>query len=162
VEEDYFHIRVRPDPNYRGFISLFRKATLKDARMEISKSPNYPRNFTFWFEKMQTPVQPYQEENIKAIEAAHGTTLIIESQDLPISFLENDAADISEEILSLWVSAGKDRKEEPLVSLLDLITALARVYGDPNLDPNSRNIINGGIGHFLGNINTPDNFFFFF
>ncbi len=99
VEEEtvYLHVKVRGDQSHRGFITISKDATLLVARQEISKSPNYPKNYRFWFEKMATIAQPHQEDSIKAIEAVDGTCLILEPYD-PIM------QEIDDEILSLWLS----------------------------------------------------------
>ena len=82
---------------HRGFITVANDASLKVARDEIVKSPNYPKNFRFWFEKMGTIVQPHQEDSIKVVDAIDGTCLILEPYD-PIM------QEIDDEILSLWLS----------------------------------------------------------
>jgi len=144
VQDDdlFLHVKVRGDDHPRGFITVSKHATLRAAREEINKSSNYPKSFRFWFEKMQTIVQPHQEESIKAGEALDKTCLILEPYDAALH-------SVDDEVLSLWLSK-KDK--EPLVPIVDVIKSLFSVYRPTTNDITELNIINGGISHFLANI----------
>ena len=150
-EEIYLHVKVGGESTHRGFITLSRDSTLNDARNEISKSSNYPKNFRFWFEKMACLVQLHQEDTIKANEAVvDATCLIIEPYD-PIM------QDIDDQVLNLWISTtSKKEHKEPLVSILDVIRRVFEVYGKEQIKGvNTQadvNIISEGINNFLTNI----------
>ena len=149
-EEIYFHVKMSGETGHRGFITLYKEASLKQARDEITKSNQYPKNFRFWFEKMRTIVQPHQENSIRAIDAIDGTCLILDPYD-PIM------VEIDEEMLALWLT--KKGEKEPVVPILDVIRKLFELYGkellqyaQSNSDLNQISVINGGISHFLVNI----------
>lgn len=93
----FLHVKVRGDDQPRGFITLPKTATLRGARDEIGKSPNYPKSYRFWFERMQTIVQPHQEDSIRAGEAVDKTCLILEPYDAALH-------SVDDEVLSLWLS----------------------------------------------------------
>jgi len=48
-----------------GDLKLPMGATLRDARVAMSQDPKYPKEYLFWFDKMQCPVEDWQEEKLK-------------------------------------------------------------------------------------------------
>lgn len=90
-------MKVQGDTTHRGFIALYADSSLRMARDQIEKSNNYPKNFRFWFAKMSTIVEPYQEDSIKAVDAVDGTCLILHPYDVSLQSVDN-------EILALWLS----------------------------------------------------------
>mmetsp|Transcript_12477 Transcript_12477/g.17283 ORF Transcript_12477/g.17283 Transcript_12477/m.17283 type:complete len:649 (+) Transcript_12477:94-2040(+) len=142
-DEIFLHVKVQGDTSHRGFIALYADSSLRMARDQIEKSNNYPKNFRFWFAKMSTIVEPYQEDSIKAVDAVDGTCLILHPYDVSLQSVDN-------EILALWLSK-KDMKE-PLVPLVDLIRTFFSVYRAQTSNINELSIINSGISHFFANI----------
>lgn len=142
-ESSFFHVKIRGENTHRGFISLRKGDSLKDARSEILRSDNYPPDFLFWHHKFQAFVQKYQEEETKAEDSADDTCLVIEPHDSSLK-------DVDKQILSLWTT--QSNSTIPLVPMNDVIRMLFSVYKASTDDPNDFTIIQGGIHHFFANL----------
>eukprot|EP01117_Protostelium_nocturnum_P010508 TRINITY_DN3784_c0_g1_i2.p1 TRINITY_DN3784_c0_g1~~TRINITY_DN3784_c0_g1_i2.p1 ORF type:complete len:424 (+),score=92.00 TRINITY_DN3784_c0_g1_i2:1013-2284(+) len=140
VVEMYVRVHVKGEENARGFIVITPNSSLKESREEIAKSPNYPKNFHFWFSKMNTIVQSHQEDFIKVTSIADKDTLILESYEPEVQSTESIIKD-------LWL---KHKDKSPLLPILQVINTMVSLNG-AEYNQSELKIITNGIYNFFVN-----------
>eukprot|EP01117_Protostelium_nocturnum_P008319 TRINITY_DN2971_c0_g1_i2.p1 TRINITY_DN2971_c0_g1~~TRINITY_DN2971_c0_g1_i2.p1 ORF type:complete len:637 (-),score=203.78 TRINITY_DN2971_c0_g1_i2:49-1959(-) len=137
----YVRVLVRGENDARGFIGITPSSTtLQEAREEISRSPNYPKSFRFWFKRLQAIVQLHQEENMKASDGVEGEVLTIEPYE---PTLQN----VDRSILDLWMNK---KEKDPLIPIVTLIQTMIPLEGAEFSQTDLR-VITSGISHFFVN-----------
>ncbi|PRP89576.1 hypothetical protein PROFUN_00840 [Planoprotostelium fungivorum] len=153
VDDLTIDVTVRGEGGPRGFIVLGNSSTLQEAREEIQKSPNYPKTFRFWYGKVGTIVQPYQEETMKVQEVFDANSdkpnLLVEPFDVSLQ-------NIDKRILDLWAGRSEDDATVPVPMLLQTMYTVYRSTISSN-DPIVLQIINVGVSHFFANTSSKKN-----